>query len=48
VAVSELAGAQARLVDAAVGTFDVGIPYPLPAANAMPAQETGPARPPVP
>jgi hypothetical protein len=26
----------------------VGIPYPLPKANSMPAQETSPARPPVP
>ena len=40
--------AEQAVLDALAGTFDVGIPYPLPAANAMPAQETGPARPPVP
>ena len=33
---------------ALAGTLDVGIPYPLPTTNSMPAQETTPARPPVP
>jgi phospholipase C len=36
------------VLNALAGTLDVGIPYPLPAANAMPAQEATPARPPVP
>jgi phospholipase C len=36
------------VLNALAGTLDVGIPYPLPASNAMPAQETAPARPPVP
>jgi phospholipase C len=31
-----------------LGTLDFGIPYPLPTANSMPAQETTPKRPPVP
>src|ERR1700761_3592142 len=33
---------------ALAGTLDVGIPYPLPTTNSMPAQETTPNRPPVP
>jgi phospholipase C len=46
-------GANVTVVEEAVlnalaGTLDVGIPYPLPAANSMPAQEATPARPPVP
>jgi hypothetical protein len=36
------------VLNALVGRLDVGIPYPLPKANAMPTQETTPARPPVP
>jgi phospholipase C len=45
-------GANVTVVEEAVlnalaGTLDVGIPYPLPAANSMPAQEATPARPPV-
>ena len=36
------------MLDALAGTLDVGIPYPIPAANAMPSQETSPKRPPVP
>jgi phospholipase C len=40
--------AEQAVLDALAGTFDVGIPYPLPASNAMPAQETVPARRPVP
>jgi len=40
--------AEQAVLDALAGTFDAGIPYPLPAANAMPGQETTPKRPPVP
>jgi phospholipase C len=40
--------AEQAVLDALAGTFDVGIPYPLPASNAMPVQEAAPARPPVP
>jgi len=40
--------AEQAVLDALAGTFDVGIPYPAPASNAMPVQETAPARPPVP
>jgi phospholipase C len=36
------------VLDALAGTFDVGVPYPVPTANVMPAQETTPARPAVP
>jgi len=36
------------VLNALAGTLNVGVPYPLPASNAMPAQETTPARPPVP
>jgi phospholipase C len=36
------------VLNALTGTLDVGIPYPLPTSNSMPAQETTPARPPVP
>ena len=36
------------VLNALTGTLDVGIPYPLPASNSMPSQETTPARPPVP
>ena len=36
------------VLNALTGTLDVGIPYPLPASNTMPSQETTPARPPVP
>jgi phospholipase C len=36
------------VLNALTGTLDVGLPYPLPASNSMPAQETTPARPPVP
>jgi phospholipase C len=36
------------VLNSLAGTLDFGIPYPLPTANAMPAQETAPARPPVP
>jgi hypothetical protein len=36
------------VLNALAGTLDVGIPYPLPASNKMPAQETVPIRPNVP
>jgi phospholipase C len=44
----ELSTAEQAVLDSLAGTFDVGIPYPLPTSNSMPSQETGPARPPVP
>jgi phospholipase C len=40
--------AEQAVLNALAGTLDVGIPYPLPTINSMPAQETTPARPPVP
>jgi phospholipase C len=40
--------AEQAVLDALAGTFDAGIPYPLPASNSMPSQETAPKRPPVP
>jgi phospholipase C len=40
--------AEQAALNALAGTLDVGIPYPLPSANAMPAQETSPTRPTVP
>ena len=40
--------AEQAVLNALAGTEDVGIPYPLPSSNSMPAQESGPARPPVP
>ena len=36
------------VLNALAGTLDVGLPYPLPTSNSMPAQEAAPARPPVP
>jgi len=39
--------AEQAVLDALAGTLDVGIPYPAPAANSMPSQESGPPRPPV-
>jgi phospholipase C len=36
------------VLNALAGTLDVGIPYPIPASNSMPSQETTPNRPPVP
>jgi phospholipase C len=36
------------VLNALAGTADVGIDYPLPTSNSMPAQETTPARPDVP
>jgi phospholipase C len=35
------------VLSALAGTLDVGIPYPLPKSNSMPAQEATPSRPPV-
>jgi phospholipase C len=40
--------AEQAVLSALAGSLDVGVPYPLPAANAMPAQEDSPARRPVP
>jgi phospholipase C len=37
--------AEQAVLDALAGTLDVGIPYPPPAANAMPVQEEHPPRP---
>jgi phospholipase C len=42
------AAATEAVLQALAGTLDVGIPYPLPTSNSMPAQETTPARPQVP
>ncbi len=39
--------AEQAVLNALRGTFDLGHPYPVPAANSMPAQEGEPARPPV-
>jgi hypothetical protein len=36
------------VLNALAGTLDVGIPYPPPTANKMPARAKGPERPPVP
>jgi phospholipase C len=44
----QTAVAEQAVLDALAGTFDVGIPYPVPASNSMPSQETTPRRPPVP
>ena len=40
--------AEQAVLDSLAGTLHWGIPYPLPTANSMPAQETAPERPPVP
>ena len=45
---ANLSVVEEAVLNALAGTLDVGIPYPLPTSNAMPAQETSPARPPVP
>jgi len=45
---SDLTVVEEAVLNALTGTLDVGIPYPLPTSNAMPSQETTPARPPVP
>ena len=41
----DLKVAEQAVLDALAGTFDVGIPYPAPTVNSMPAQEAGPPRP---
>ncbi len=45
---SDLTVVEEAVLNALTGTLDGGIPYPLPASNSMPSQETTPARPPVP
>jgi phospholipase C len=45
---SDLTVVEEAVLNALAGTEDVGIPYPLPTRNSMPAQETTPARPNVP
>ena len=45
---SNLTVVEEAVLNALTGTLDVGLPYPLPASNSMPAQETTPVRPPVP
>jgi phospholipase C len=44
----DLSVAEQAVLNALAGSLDVGIPYPIPDSNAMPSQETTPARPPVP
>ncbi|HET9168836.1 MAG TPA: alkaline phosphatase family protein [Actinospica sp.] len=46
--IGSTAAAAEAVLQALAGTLDVGIPYPLPTSNSMPAQETTPARPQVP
>ena len=36
--------AEQAVIDALTGTEDVGVPYPPPTTNAMPAQESSPTR----
>jgi phospholipase C len=45
---SNLTVVEEAVLNALAGTLDVGIPYPLPTSNSMPAQEATPVRPPVP
>ena len=45
---SNLTVVEEAVLNALTGTLDVGLPYPLPTSNSMPAQETTPVRPPVP
>jgi phospholipase C len=45
---SNLTVVEEAVLNALTGTADVGIDYPLPTSNSMPAQETTPARPPSP
>jgi phospholipase C len=40
--------AEQAVLNALAGTLDVGIPYPIPTKNSMPAQQATPRRPPVP
>jgi phospholipase C len=48
VSIGDTAAATEAVLQALAGTLDVGIAYPLPTSNSMPAQETTPARPQVP
>jgi phospholipase C len=48
VSIGDTSVAEQAVLNALAGTLDVGIPYPLPTSNSMPAQETAPDRPPVP
>ncbi len=45
---SNLTVVEEAVLNALAGTLDVGIDYPLPTSNSMPAQETTPVRPAVP
>jgi phospholipase C len=45
---SDLTVVEEAVLNALTGTLDVGIPYPIPTSNSMPAQETTPDRPSVP
>jgi phospholipase C len=45
---SNLTVVEEAVLNALTGTLDVGLPYPLPTSNSMPAQETTSARPEVP
>jgi phospholipase C len=45
---SDLTVVEEAVLNALAGTEDVGIDYPIPTGNVMPAQETTPARPDVP
>jgi phospholipase C len=44
----DLKVAEQAALNSLAGSFDLGIPYPVPATNSMPTQESGPPRPPVP
>ena len=46
--IGSTAAAAEAVIQALAGTLDVGLPYPLPTSNSMPAQETAPKRPQVP
>ena len=48
VSLGDTSTAEQAVLNALAGTLDVGIPYPLPDSNSMPAQETTPNRPSVP
>ncbi|MBR7836431.1 hypothetical protein KDL01_24350 [Actinospica durhamensis] len=48
VTIGDTAAAAEAVLQALAGTLDVGVAFPLPDANSMPAQETTPARPQVP
>ena len=48
VSIGDTAAAAEAVLQALAGTLDVGVAFPLPDSNAMPAQETTPARPQVP